>query len=584
METIKHKTYISNVLVIGSGGAGLRAAIEAKQSGVDVTVIGKRKKEDVHTVLAAGGINAAFGNVDKNDSWEQHFADTMIEGYNLAEPRMVEIMAKEAPELVKEIDEWGADFAKLDNGELDQRYFGAHTYRRTCYSGDYTGRSILNALINKAEELEIPIHDSQYVTELLVHNNICFGAMTFNINNGERTVFLSDSTILAAGGHTRIWRKSSSRRNENSGDAFYLALKAGCKIKDMELVQFHPTGMVVPEEIAGTLVTEAVRGEGGRLINGKGERFMSKYDKDRLELSTRDRVAMANYIEISEGRETINGGVFLDISHKPKEFILEKLPRMYRQFLDTLMLDISKEPMEVAPTAHYSMGGIIVEPDTHSTGVEGLFAAGECTSGLHGANRLGGNSLAEILIFGKRAGYYASRRSLSLDIQYRSRKVVREANAKIDSFLKYGDHVARPLQRELRNIMWENCGVVRDENKLTEGLKKVEILKESAKSLDVRPDSEGYEDLMLAFDLEGAIMSAEATILGAKARKESRGSHQRSDYSKINKKHELNYVIKLDKNKNLKIKSECLRPLNNELKSLIDSTKEINDFEGKLLE
>ncbi len=261
MEAIKHKTYISNVLVIGSGGAGLRAAIEAKQSGVEVTVIGKRKKEDVHTVLAAGGINAAFGNVDKDDSWKQHFADTMIEGYNLAEPRMVELMAKEAPELVKEVDEWGADFAKLENGELDQRYFGAHTYRRTCYSGDYTGRSILNALINKAEELEIPIHDSQYVTELLVHNNICFGAMTFNINNGERTVFLADSTVLAAGGHTRIWRKSSSRRNENSGDAFYLGLKAGCKIKDMELVQFHPTGMVVPEEIARTLVTEAVRGE-----------------------------------------------------------------------------------------------------------------------------------------------------------------------------------------------------------------------------------------------------------------------------------------------------------------------------------
>jgi succinate dehydrogenase / fumarate reductase flavoprotein subunit len=584
MEVIKHKTYISNVLVIGSGGAGLRAAIEAKQSGVEVTVIGKRKKEDVHTVLAAGGINAAFGNVDKDDSWKQHFADTMIEGYNLAEPRMVELMAKEAPELVKEVDEWGADFAKLENGELDQRYFGAHTYRRTCYSGDYTGRSILNALINKAEELEIPIHDSQYVTELLVHNNICFGAMTFNINNGERTVFLADSTVLAAGGHTRIWRKSSSRRNENSGDAFYLGLKAGCKIKDMELVQFHPTGMVVPEEIAGTLVTEAVRGEGGHLVNGKGERFMGKYDKDRLELSTRDRVAMANYMEISEGRETKNGGVYLDISHKSKEFILEKLPRMYRQFLDTLMLDISKEPMEVAPTAHYSMGGIIVDPDTHSTEVEGLFAAGECTGGLHGANRLGGNSLAEILIFGKRAGYHASRRSLSLDIQYRSRKVVREAHAKIDSFLKYGDHVARPLQRELRNIMWENCGVVRDENKLMEGLKKVERLKDSAKSLDVRPDSEGYEDLMLAFDLEGAIMSAEATILGAKARKESRGSHQRSDYSETSKEHELNYVIKLDENKHLKIESEELSPLTDELKSLIETTEEINDFEGMLLE
>ena len=584
MEGIKHKTHISNVLVIGSGGAGLRAAIEAKQSGVEVTVIGKRKKEDVHTVLAAGGINAAFGNVDIDDSWKQHFADTMIEGYNLAEPRMVELMAKEAPDLVKEVDEWGADFAKLENGKLDQRYFGAHTYRRTCYSGDYTGRSILNALINKAEELEIPILDTQYVTELLVHNNICFGAMTFNINNGERTVFLADSTVLAAGGHTRIWRKSSSRRNENSGDAFYLALKAGCKIKDMELVQFHPTGMVVPEEIAGTLVTEAVRGEGGHLINGNGERFMSKYDKDRLELSTRDRVAMANYLEISEGRATKNGGVFLDISHKPKEFILEKLPRMYRQFLDTLMLDISKEPMEVAPTAHYSMGGIVVDPDTHSTGIEGLFAAGECTAGLHGANRLGGNSLAEILIFGKRAGFHASRRSLSLDIQYRSRKVVRKAHAKIDSFLKYGDFVARPLQRELRNIMWEHCGVVRDETKLKNGLKKIKRLKESARFLDVRPDSEGYEDLMLAFDLEGAIMAAEATMLGAKARKESRGSHQRSDYTQTKQDQEVNYIIKLDQHKKLIIKSKKLASLSDELSSLIKKTDEINDFEGKLLE
>jgi len=467
---------------------------------------------------------------------------------------------------------------------LDQRYFGAHTYRRTCYSGDYTGRSILNTLINKAEELEIPIHDSQYVTELLVHNNICFGAMTFNINDGERTVFLADSTVLAAGGHTRIWRKSSSRRNENSGDAFYLALKAGCRIKDMELVQFHPTGMVVPEEIAGTLVTEAVRGEGGYLINGNGERFMKKYDSDRLELSTRDRVAMANYMEISEGRETQNGGVYLDISHKPKEFILEKLPRMYRQFLDALMLDISKEPMEVAPTAHYSMGGIVVDPDTHRTDVEGLFAAGECTSGLHGANRLGGNSLAEILIFGKRAGHYASRRSLSLDVQYRSKKVVKKAHAKIDAFLKYGDHVARPLQRELRNIMWENCGVVRDEHKLNDGLKKVERLKESAKQLDVRPDSEGYEDLMLAFDLEGSIMSAEATILGAKARKESRGSHQRSDHTETSKEYELNYVIKLDENNNLKIHSETLNEISDELKRLIESTDEIDDFEGMLLE
>jgi succinate dehydrogenase / fumarate reductase flavoprotein subunit len=497
---------------------------------------------------------------------------------------MVELMAKEAPELVKEIDEWGADFQKLDNGELDQRYFGAHTYRRTCYSGDYTGRSILRALIKKTKELEIPIYDTQYVTELLVHNNICFGAMSFNINNGERTVFLADSTVLAAGGHTRIWRKSSSRRNENSGDAFYLGLKAGCKLKDMEMVQFHPTGMVIPEEIAGTLVTEAVRGEGGKLINGKGERYMAKYDKERLELSTRDRVAMANYLEIAEGRATKNGGVYLDISHKSKDFIIEKLPRMYRQYLDTLMLDISKEPMEVAPTAHYSMGGIIVDPDTHNTGIEGLFAAGECTGGLHGANRLGGNSLAEILIFGKRAGHHASLRSQSMDIQYRSKKVIKEAHDKIDSLLKDGDMVARPLQRELRNIMWDYCGVVRTGDKLKIGLEKVASLKESVKNLDVRPDSEGFEDLMLAFDLEGAIMSAEATMLGAKARKESRGAHQRADHEESHNDQKLNYIIKLHDNGDLKISTESLSPLSKELEAIINSTKDIEDFEGMLLE
>ena len=583
-QPAKHKTQISNVLVIGSGGAGLRAAIEAKLAGVEVTVIGKRKKEDVHTVLAAGGINASFGNVDPKDSWQQHFADTMIEGYQLSEPRMVELMAKEAPGLVEEIDEWGADFAKLDNGKIDQRYFGAHTYRRTCYSGDFTGRSILNALIKKAKELEIPIYDSQYVTELLVQDKLCFGAMAFDINNGERTVFLADSTILAAGGHTRIWRKSSSRRNENAGDAFYLGLKAGCTLKDMELVQFHPTGMVVPEEIAGTLVTEAVRGEGGRLINGKGERYMAKYDADRLELSTRDRVAMANYLEISEGRGTANGGVYLDISHASKAFIIEKLPRMYRQFLDTLMLDISKDPMEVAPTAHYSMGGVAVDPDTHSTGIEGLFAAGECTGGLHGANRLGGNSLAEILIFGKRAGHHASERSLSLDVQFRSSQVIQKAHDKIDSFLKHGDHVARPLQREIRNIMWEHCGVVRSEEKLAAGLQKIEHMKSFLDKLDVRPDSEGFEDLMLAFDLEAAIMSAEATILGAQARKESRGAHQRSDFESTSPEHECNYTVVLGEDGKLTMGKEPLAELRDELRKLVDNTDEIEDFEGMLLE
>ena len=580
----KHSTQISNVLIIGSGGAGLRAAIEAKEQGMDVIVLGKRQRTDVHTVLAAGGINAAFGNVDPEDSWEQHFADTYIEGYGLSEPEVVEIMAKESPMLVEEIDKWGANFAKLENGKIDQRFFGAHTYRRTCYSGDYTGRSILFALINKAKSLDIPIYDSQYVSDLLVEDNVCFGAMAFDIQSGERTVYLADSVIIAAGGHTRLWRKSSSRRNENTGDGFFLGLKAGCKLSDMEMVQFHPTGMVIPEEMAGTLVTEAVRGEGGKLVNSEGERFMKNYDSERMELSTRDRVAMANYTEIVEGRGSPNGGVYLDISHKGKDFIIEKLPRMYRQFLDTLMIDISKSPMEVSPTAHYSMGGIVVSPEEHWTGVEGLFAAGEVTAGLHGANRLGGNSLAEILIFGKRAGSAASKRSKEIDVHIRSKKVIEQAHENLNSTIKNGSEVARPLQRALRNIMWEYGGVVKSEERLNKGLSELEDLKAASKDLDVRPDSEGYQDLMLAFDLEASIVSSEATLVSALNRKESRGAHQREDFKDLDNNENVNVRVELEKENNLKLTKDKIPTLKKDLKNLIDKTKEIKDFEGMLLE
>ena len=577
-------TQISNVLVIGSGGAGLRAAIEAKQLGMEVTVLGKRQSTDVHTVLAAGGINAAFGNVDEEDSWEQHFADTYIEGYGLSEPEVVELMAKESPMLVEEIDEWGANFAKLPNGKIDQRFFGAHTYRRTCYSGDYTGRSILFALLNKVKSLNIPILDSQYVSDLLVEDNVCFGAMAFDIQSGERTVFLADSVIIAAGGHTRLWRKSSSRRNENTGDGFHLALKAGCRLSDMEMVQFHPTGMVIPEEMAGTLVTEAVRGEGGKLLNNEGKRFMENYDSERMELSTRDRVAMANYTEIVEGRGSPNGGVYLDISHKGKDFIIEKLPRMYRQFLDTLMIDISKSPMEVSPTAHYSMGGIVVTPEEHSTGVEGLYAAGEVTAGLHGANRLGGNSLAEILIFGKRAGAAASERSKNIDIHKRSKKVIENAHENLNSFIKNGSEVARPLQRSLRNIMWEYGGVVKNEEKLKKGLQEIENLKEASKDLDVRPDSEGYQDLMLAFDLQASLVSSESTLISALSREESRGAHQRDDYKEINNNFNVNMRVKFDSDENILLSKDKVPALKKDLEGLITNTKEIDNFEGMLLE
>ena len=582
-----YRTNVSNVLVIGSGGAGMRAAIAAHQAGSEVVMVGKRPPRDAHTVLAAGGINAALGTVDPEDSWQQHFADTYHEGYALPDPRTVEIMTREAPAAVLELAEWGCPFARTEAGELDQRYFGAHTYRRTCYAGDYTGRTMLYTLADKVEELGIPMHEGQYVSHLLVHQDgderICFGALAFDIQSGMRTVYLADAVVLAAGGHTRIWRKSSSRRDENTGDGMHLALQAGCELADMELVQFHPTGMVFPEDMAGTLVTEAVRGEGGRLFNSEGERFMENYDAERMELSTRDRVALANYTEIEEGRGSEHGGVYLDISHRDKDYIIEKLPRMYRQFLETQMLDISKEPMEVAPTAHYSMGGIVVEPETHATSVTGLYAAGEATSGLHGANRLGGNSLVETLVFGRRAGEAAAERSQSIELQYRSKQAIQTAMDDLDNLIQEGDELARPLQRAVRNAMWRGCGVVRSGEKLERALDEIEEIKEAAKDVDVRPSSEGYRDLALALDLRGSLSSAEATIRAALERRESRGAHQRTDYPELDPEGRYNTVIKLNSDGEQIIWRAPVHAVPEYLQSWLEGYEDLQ-VEGRLLE
>ena len=584
---MKHfRTNACNVLIIGSGGAGLRAAIEAHNQGSEVLIIGKRIRNDAHTTLASGGINAVLGSRDPEDNWIQHFVDTYQEGYNIADPKTVEILVKDAPNRIKELDKWGMPFAKTKDGKLDQRYFGAHTYRRTCYAGDYTGRAILNTLIKKVEELKIPIIDLMYVSKILVDKQgsekHCFGALAFDIVSGERTVFLADSVVLAAGGHTRIWRRSSSRRDENTGDAIRLALRAGCKLADMEMVQFHPTGMVHPESLAGTLVTEAVRGEGGYLINSKGERYMKNYDPKRLELSTRDRVALANYNEIIEGRGTKNNGVFLDITHIDKDIILEKLPRMYRQFMESQMLDISKSPMEVAPTAHYTMGGVVVDSVKHSTNVKGLYAAGECTSGVHGANRLGGNSLAEILVFGKIAGLQASKFSENLNFQRRNKDVILNANQELDELTSTGEELARPLQRAVRDVMWEFCGVLRSEKGLKKGLSEILKIKKASKNIDVRPSAEGFIDLALAIDLLGSIDSAISTILSAIERKESRGAHQRKDFEKTDENLRVNYLVEM-KNGEQKVSSQKVKDLPVELVKPMKNFKDIN-VDGRLLE
>ncbi len=538
-----HRTQTSNVLVIGTGAAGHRAAIAATQAGAQVLMLGKRASLDAHTVLASGGINAALGTRDPEDSWQQHFADTLREGYLLGDPRTIEIMARESPDAVMELATWGCEFARTEKGDLDQRFFGAHRWRRTCFVGDFTGRAIMRTVAARANELRIRVEEDQYVSRLLVADGRCFGALAFDLHTGDRTVHLADAVILATGGHTRIWRRSSSRRDENYGDGMSMAVDAGCRLMDMELVQFHPTGMVVPEEAAGTLVTEAVRGEGGRLYNALGERFMERYDPVRLELSTRDRVALANYTEIMEGRGGPHGGVFLDISHRGKDFIVERLPRMYRQFVEWQMLDISREPMEVAPTAHYTMGGIVVDPETHATDVVGLYAAGECVGGLHGANRLGGNSLGEALISGRRAGEAAAAFGLGSEVLARSRRAIDEGLDDLDALTRPGSELARPLQRRLRDVMWERCGVVRDESGLRAGLSELERILEAATDVDVRPGAEGWTDLALALDLRAGLTVAQATLRGAVERKESRGAQIRSDFPDLDPTLQVNFYL-----------------------------------------
>ena len=540
---IMHRTSTANVLVIGTGAAGCRAAIAATEGGAQARLLGARARLDAHTALASGGINAALGTRDPEDSWQQHFADTLREGYWLGNWRMIEIMARESPAAVLELAEWGCEFARTPEGKLDQRFFGAHRWRRTCYAGDFTGRAILRTVAGKAAELGISADEEQYVSRLLVADGACFGALAFDLRTGERTAFLADAVVLSTGGHTRIWRRSSSRRDENYGAGMHLALAAGCRLQDMELVQFHPTGMVFPEEAAGTLVTEAVRGEGGRLYNAQGERYMERYDPVRLELSSRDRVALANYTEIAEGRGGPHGGVFLDIRHRGKDHILAKLPRMYRQFIEWQMLDISRQPMEVAPTAHYTMGGIVVDPETHATNVRGLYAAGECVGGLHGANRLGGNSLGEALIAGRRAGETAAAFALEGEVFPRSRRAIREGLDELDALTRPGTELARPLQRRLRDLMWEKCGVVRSEGRLRDGLDELAALRAAVSEVDVRPGAEGWADLANALDLRAGITVAEATLRCAIERRETRGAQIRSDYPELNPALAVNFCV-----------------------------------------
>ncbi|MDR4532660.1 FAD-binding protein [Glutamicibacter sp. PS] len=578
-QTQREQQISTSVLVIGTGGSGLRAAIELAELGVDVVAVGKRPKHDAHTSLAAGGINAALGTMDEEDSWQQHAADTIKESYFLADPRTVEVVARGAARGIEDLERYGMNFAREDDGRISQRFFGAHTFRRTAFAGDYTGLEIQRTLIRRSEQLKISILDSVYITRLLVADGQIFGAYGFDLNTGQRYLIHADAVILAAGGHNRIWRRTSSRRDENTGDSFRLAVEAGARLRDPELVQFHPSGIIEPENAAGTLISEAARGEGGILRNGLGERFMQRYDPERMELSTRDRVALAAYTEIAEGRGTANGGVWLDVSHLPREIIMQRLPRVYQTMLEVQMLDITREPIEIAPTAHYSMGGVWVDPLDHSTEVRGLYAIGEASSGLHGANRLGGNSLIELLVFGRIVGQAAAAYSAELNAQPRSATALARARADIDELLAAdGPENVRSLQRDIRNLMTEHAGVVRDEQGLLRGLEKLGAVEERITRVGIHPDIAGYQDLAHAFDLKSAALAARATLEAALERRETRGCHNRSDYPQQDPALEVNLVWSPHNG----VVREPIAPVPAEIAELI-ATKEISTA-GKLVE
>lgn len=544
---------------------------------MDVLAVGKRPRADAHTSLAAGGINAALATMDPADTWQQHAADTLKESYLLANPHTVQVVTRGAERGIEDLVRWGMPFAREADGRISQRFFGAHSFRRTAFAGDYTGLEIQRTLVSRAEQLQVAILDTVYITRLLVHDHVIFGAYGFELVNGTRYVIHADAVILATGGHNRIWRRTSSRRDENTGDSFRLAVEAGGRIRDPELVQFHPSGLIAPENAAGTLVSEAARGEGGILRNALGERFMARYDPERMELSTRDRIALACYTEIKEGRGTPNGGVLLDVSHLPRETILQRLPRVYQTLLELQMLDITTTPIEVAPTAHYSMGGVWVRSEDHGTDVEGLYAIGEASSGLHGANRLGGNSLIELLVYGRIVGEAAAAYAAGRMAQRRSAAAVAGARAEVDQLLgNAGQENVRALQRAVRDIMTERAGVVRDEAGLLAGLVELDAIEARMANLGIHPDIAGFQDLAHAFDLKSSVVAARATLEAALERRETRGSHNRSDYPGLDPSLQVNLVWSGPG----RIARETIPPIPDEIAALM---REVSS-EGKLVE
>ncbi len=551
MDRMTSPTYESvetDVLVIGAGGAGLRGAIAAAEAGAKVMVVCKSLLGKAHTVMAEGGVAAAMHNVAYQDTWEVHFADTMKGGKLLNDWRMAELHARESPERVLELERWGAVFDRTWQGRIHQRPFGAHTYPRLAHIGDRTGLELLRTLQDRAVHTPgIDVYMEVTVFRLLKSDGRILGALAYRRADGSLVIFRCGALLLATGGAGKMYRVTSNSW-ESTGDGTALAYDAGAQLRDMEMVQFHPTGMVWPAGVRGILVTEGVRGEGGVLRNNDGERFMERYDHERMELSSRDIVARAINSEVTAGRGSPHGGVFLDITHRKPGYIKSKLPSMYEQFLKLAKVDITTQPMEVAPTIHYIMGGVRVEAETGAASLPGLFAAGEVAAGLHGANRLGGNSLSDLLVFGKRAGQAAAaaakaaRKAGRLD-QREIDGAIAELMAPLD---RPGGENPYRLQAEIQEAMSRYAPIVRNAEGLERGVEAITELQARAKTCGAGGSGShafnpGWHT---AIDVHSMLVNAEALLRSAIERKESRGAHARSDFPKADEGlGEVNFIV-----------------------------------------
>jgi succinate dehydrogenase / fumarate reductase, flavoprotein subunit len=600
MARSTYETHEHDVIVIGAGGAGLRAAIEAAAQGVSVGLVCKSLLGKAHTVMAEGGIAAALGNVWPEDNWQVHFRDTMRGGKMLNNWRMAQLHAQEAPDRVLELERWGALFDRTKDGRILQRDFGGHRYARLAHVGDRTGLEMIRTLQYHGIHQGIETYMECTITHLLKDGDRIAGAFGYWRNSGEFVVFKAKAVVLATGGIGKAW-KITSNSWEYTGDGQSLALWAGADLIDMEFVQFHPTGMVWPPSVRGLLVTEGVRGDGGTLKNNTGERFMFKYipeffkaetadneqEADRWyedkkarrtpDLLPRDEVARAINTEVKAGRGTPHGGVFLDIAtRRPADYIQKRLPSMYHQFKELAGVDITKEAMEVGPTCHYAMGGVRVEADSTAGTVQGLFAAGEAAGGMHGSNRLGGNSLSDLVVFGRRAGLYAGLYAKNLGgvLTVDSAQVESCAREMLEPFTRSGSSEnPYAIQAELQDTMQALVGIIRTESELKDALKKIEVLKERARKVRVEGGRTYNPGWHTALDLRSLLTVAECSALAALERKESRGGHTRDDYPKMDPEWGKVNVVLRQKNGTVQVSREPLPEMPADLKKLFEEKK-----------